>query len=103
MSLPHRRVALAGAAFVSCVLSAPAEAAITPTRSAERIARAITPAPALVASTTKFSVIPPDNQPVGISTTPLAGFPKRGKAFGILSTGDVRLADDKNGAPDSGR
>ncbi len=44
----------------------------------------------------KFVTTPPGNGPVAISTKPLAGFPRRGGAFAILSTGCARIADNKN-------
>jgi len=49
-----------------------------------------------------FSLLPPDGNPAAISDDKLAGFPRAGKTFGILSTGDATLADNKNTAPDSG-
>ena len=58
---------MTGAAF----MAAPASAKITPTRSAARLASAITPANALFKPTTKFSVIPPDNNPIALSTSRL--------------------------------
>jgi hypothetical protein len=44
----------------------------------------------------KFVTVPPGNDPVAISTKPLRGFPRRGQAFAILSTGCARLADNPN-------
>lgn len=41
----------------------------------------------------RFAALPPDNHPVGISTEPLTGFPRRGEAFGILTSGCAGLAD----------
>jgi hypothetical protein len=49
-----------------------------------------------------FSALPPSSRPAAVSTTPLAGFPRQGKSFAILSTGNAGLADDKNTATDSG-
>src|SRR4051794_35226856 len=49
-----------------------------------------------------FSALPPSSKPAAVSTTRLAGFPRRGESFAILSTGNARLADDPNDAPDSG-
>ena len=50
----------------------------------------------------RFVTRPPGNDPVAISTKPLAGFPRRGGAFAILSTGCARIADNKNSRPNSG-
>jgi hypothetical protein len=49
-----------------------------------------------------FSAVPPSSKPTGVSTTRLAGFPRRGKSFAILSTGNATLADDENTRSDSG-
>jgi len=49
-----------------------------------------------------FTLLPPGGNPAAISDDKLAGFPRAGKTFGILSTGDATLADDKNTDPDSG-
>ena len=50
-----------------------------------------------------FSMLPPGGRPAAISTTRLAGFPRHGKSFAILSTGDARQAGRKNSAGDFGR
>lgn len=44
----------------------------------------------------KFVTTPPGHGPVAISTEPLAGFPRRGGAFAILSTGCARIAGHHN-------
>lgn len=44
----------------------------------------------------KFVTVPPGNDPIAVSRTRLAGFPLKGKAFAILSTGCARLADNRN-------
>jgi hypothetical protein len=41
----------------------------------------------------RFAAVPPDNHPNGISTESLAGFPRAGGAYGILTTGCAGLAD----------
>lgn len=48
----------------------------------------------------KFVATPAGNGPVAISRKNLSGFPRRGGAFAILSTGCARLADnpDQNGS-----
>ena len=45
-----------------------------------------------------FSAVPPASKPAAVSTTKLAGFPRRGKSFAILSTGNATYADDPNDA-----
>lgn len=64
--------------------------------SATHLARSILQAgkPQLVRS--KFVTIPPGGQPVAIGEQPLAGFPRKGGAFAILSTGCAPLADNPN-------
>lgn len=44
----------------------------------------------------KFVTTPPGNGPVAISTRRVSGFPRRGGAFAILSTGCARLAVTRN-------
>ena len=50
-----------------------------------------------------FSMLPPGGRPAAISTTRLAGFPRHGKSFAILSTGDARYASRPNNSGDFGR
>lgn len=50
--------------------------------------------PGLIRS--KFVTIPPGGEPVAISTRRIAGFPRKGRAFAILSTGCARAADNPN-------
>ena len=69
--------------------------------SATPIAKAMARDPSLVRRAV-FSALPPSAKPAAVSTTRLAGFPTSGSSFGILSTGNARLADDPNNAPDSG-
>ncbi len=52
--------------------------------------------------TAKFVTVPPGNDPVAVSRTRLAGFPLKGKAFAILSTGCARLADNRNRSSSTG-
>ncbi|MHB8659825.1 MAG: choice-of-anchor L domain-containing protein [Solirubrobacteraceae bacterium] len=46
----------------------------------------------------RFAAQPPDNHPNAISTKPLAGFPRFGKAYAILTNGCASLADRKKDA-----
>jgi len=50
----------------------------------------------------RFVTVPPDHDPVAISTKRLDGFPRRGKAFAILSTGCAHLASQPNNSPSTG-
>jgi hypothetical protein len=50
----------------------------------------------------KFVTIPPGGQPVAIGTSPLAGFPRKGSSFAILSTGCALLADNPNNSGTTG-
>lgn len=48
-------------------------------------------------------MLPPGGRPVAISTTRLAGFPRHGKSYAILSTGDARAAGRRNLSGEFGR
>ena len=50
----------------------------------------------------RFSIIPPGGRPAAVSTTRLAGFPRHGKSYAILSTGDSRRAGSKNNSTSFG-
>jgi len=41
----------------------------------------------------RYAALPPDGHPDAISTKPLAGFPRFGNAYAILTNGCARLAD----------
>ena len=69
--------------------------------SATPVAKAIADQPRLIRKAV-FSALPPSSKPAAVSTTKLAGFPRSGKRFAILSTGNARYADDPNDEPDSG-
>jgi hypothetical protein len=49
-----------------------------------------------------FSALPPASKPAAVSTTRLAGFPRRGERFAILSTGNATYADDPDESGDKG-
>jgi len=49
-----------------------------------------------------FSALPPSSKPAAVSTTPLAGFPRSGKSYTILSTGNASFADDPNSSGEKG-
>ncbi len=92
------------------VMVAPAAAAITalpPSRSAAKLAQALSAQRGLVTSAA-FSAAPPFSRPAAISTTPLAGFPApsaatSGGRYAILSTGDATLASRPNDSTFTGR
>ena len=69
--------------------------------SATPLAKAMAGDPSIVRGAV-FSALPPSARPAAVSATSLAGFPRSGSSFAILSTGNARLADDANDAPDSG-
>jgi len=75
--------------------AAPAQAAVTGTKSAKRFAAAIV-AKRSVLKGARFVKRPPEGNPVAISTSKLAGFPRHRRSFGVLSTGDATLLDDAN-------
>ncbi len=63
------------------------------TAGATKLARTIFEGKLQNLGSARFVTVPPDHDPVAISTKRLAGFPRRGKAFAILSTGCAHLAD----------
>jgi hypothetical protein len=72
-------------------------------RAANLIARAMAVNPRIVRRA-RFSAIPAySNRESAISTKRLAAFPRHGGSFGILSTGDATLADNRNTSDSSGR
>ncbi|MGI8629671.1 MAG: choice-of-anchor L domain-containing protein [Solirubrobacteraceae bacterium] len=46
----------------------------------------------------RYAALPPDNHPNAVSTEPLAGFPRNGKSYAILTNGCAQLADHHGGA-----
>lgn len=98
-------VGLAATGAVALVTVAAAVAAITPVSGtpagATQVATAIAGPGANVVSAS-FIMNYPTAPANGTDNTPLGGFPTNGGTFGILTTGNVSLADDPNTAPDSG-
>jgi uncharacterized repeat protein (TIGR01451 family) len=78
-----------------------ARAAITPSSNADDLAAAIATASATPTGAS-FDTMPGTGTPNGVADSALAGFPTDGATFGILTSGDVNLADDANSSPDSG-
>ncbi len=95
-----RAAVVAAAAGLSLLLAPIAQAAITPTRSADRIARAVVQ-PGTQLRSASFVNLPPRGNPTAVSTSPLAGFPRNGSSYGILSTGSTRLVTRANDMPDT--
>jgi hypothetical protein len=78
------------------VAQAPAaEARVIPTRSPDRLAKAIVRSPHQLRDAS-FVNLPRRGNPAAVSTTRLTGFPRRGRSFGILSTGSTRLVPRAN-------
>jgi hypothetical protein len=100
-----RRLALAVAASAAAVITAwsaaPAGAAVTPTRNALELARAIEDAPGLVTGA-EFTAIPLLGNPAAVSSSPLGQFPVSGETFAILGSGDTSLVERGNDSPSSG-
>lgn len=69
--------------------------------SATPVAKAMADSPRLVRRAV-FSALPPSSKPVAVASTRLAGFPRRGTRYGILTTGNARYADDANAESDKG-
>jgi len=86
------RIALTSAACaVTLVLPAAAPAALTPTRDAAQLAAALTESGTAVTGAS-FASIPADGTPAAVSDVPLAGFPRQGGSYVILSSGDATKA-----------
>jgi hypothetical protein len=90
-----RRLPLVAALAVGLALPAPAGAAVTATRSAKKVARAIVAKPQQLRGA-RFLKLPPRGRPAAVATTRLAGFRRHRGSFGVLSTGDATLLDDPN-------
>jgi hypothetical protein len=80
------------------VAAIPSQAAITPSSISDDLAAAMTHG---VVSGSDLQQ-PSDSQANGVSDSALAGFPTDGATFTILTSGDVKLADEPNNFGDSG-
>ena len=69
--------------------------------SATAVARAMADDPKIIKRAV-FSAVPPGSKPTAVSTTRLAGFPRSGKSFAILTNGNARSADDPNTSGSTG-
>jgi hypothetical protein len=93
-----RKTAILPLVLAGALPAAGAEARITEypaNPSATPVARAIADDPGLVRRAV-FSAMPPSSKPAAVSTTPLAGFPRSGSRYAVLSTGNARYADNRN-------
>jgi hypothetical protein len=97
-------VALAGLAALGSVGATSGRAKIIeyPSNpSATPLGRAIADNPKLVRKAV-FSALPPSSKPAAVSSTRLAGFPRSGSRYAILSTGNARYADNGNTSGQTG-
>lgn len=78
-----------------------AMAAITPTTNAKAIANAIARDTAWVTGAS-FVAVPPSGTPNAVSDTALTGFPTNGATYGILTTGDAKVASAPNNTGNTG-
>ena len=95
---------VAGAGLIACAGAGPASADIDEyprNASATPLGRAMETQRGLVRRGV-FPAIPPSSKPAAVSTTRMAGFPRRGSSYAILSTGNARSADDPNDKTDLG-
>lgn len=85
----------------ACCLAATASAgaAVDGTRSAERVARAVASDPDVVRGA-RFVKLPPRGLRAAVSTSKLVGFPRGGRSFGVLSTGNATRIDNLNDSED---
>lgn len=70
--------------------------------SATHLARSIVEGNRNMIVRSKFITVPPGGAPVAISEKRLSGFPRRGRAFAILSTGCAQAADNANNSGNTG-
>jgi hypothetical protein len=109
------RMRLVGAAAATAVaatgaMAVPAEANISALpsvdsqfrKNATKLAKSMAAHPSQIVRG-RFSLIPPGGRPAAIASTRLASFPRKGKTYGILSTGDARDAARKNKETDLSR
>jgi hypothetical protein len=91
----RRPLLVATLVLAAALPAAPADAAVTSTRSAKKVAKAIV-AKRGILRRARFVKLPAEGRPVAVSTTKLAGFPRHRRSFAVLSTGDATLVDDPN-------
>ena len=86
---------LALAVLFGAFSTPPAGADVRATRKAKSVARAMTAKPSLI-RTARWVKLPPRGNPAAVSTSPLVGFPRAGRSYAVLSTGDATAIDDEN-------
>ncbi len=84
-------IVAAGLAGASAATAAPPAA----TRDAAQAAGAIQATAGIVTSAT-FDQIPPAGNPVAIGTAPVGGFPRHGRTYTVLGTGDATVLQNAN-------
>ena len=84
----HIRLSSLIAIGTAALVAAPASASVVATRSAKSVARAMVVHPSLLLGA-RWVKIPPRGRPAAVSTTPRVGFPRAGRSYGVLSTGDA--------------
>jgi hypothetical protein len=89
--------ALAAVGWLAATTSA--DGAVTGTRDAERVAKAMATKPSVVRGA-RFVKLPPRGRPAAVSSTKLVGFPRAGKTFGVLSSGNATRIDNENAEED---
>jgi len=99
-------LALLIAAIGVTAVTAKQRNAITPVprsdRGATELARSIFENPNSKLVRSKFVTVPPGHDPVATTTKSIAGFPRKGESFAILSTGCAHYALWKNVSTDTG-
>lgn len=86
-------------ACAGLVGAAPATASVHSTKSATTIARAIVKDRAQLRGA-EWIKRPPSGRPAAVSTSRIAGFPRAGSTFGLLSSGDATKISSPNSADD---
>lgn len=98
--------ALIGIAFVAALAPASAGAAVSsnPKPDATSVANAIASDPSRVVGASfvgqQYTGTP---GPVGLGDSELAGFPRAGSSFAVMTTGNAEFADDPNSSSSTGR
>ena len=97
----RRRIWLWTSLCLAVLVAVPAVAKLTTSRDAKAVAESFMRAKHV--RDADFIVLPPEGKPAGFSDRRVAKFPRKGKRFAILSTGNVRLATRNNKSERTGR
>ncbi len=99
-------VAILGAGLAATALAGSKDDPIEPVsrsnKGATELARSIFEGNGAKLVRAKFVTIPPGHDPVATTSRPIAGFPRRGESFAILTTGCAHLAITPNNSQSSG-